>query len=65
MIDGLEDTISRISSTKATGGDDGAHDETDKLLNIDFAEELNFRFFSLLFLLLGQVSAYLTENIYF
>jgi len=47
LIDGLEDTISRISSTKATGGDgEGGgcdNDETDKLLNIDFAEELNFR----------------------
>ena len=43
LIDGLEDAISRISSTKATGGG-GDVDATDTLLNIDFAEELNFRF---------------------
>ena len=53
LIDRLEDTISRISSTKVTGGDGQGggcdKDETDKLLNIDFAEELNFRYNLLFF----------------
>lgn len=35
LIDGLEDTISRISSNKDA-------DETNQLLNMNFAQELNF-----------------------
>ena len=35
LIDGLEDTISKISSNKDA-------DETNELLNMNFAQELNF-----------------------
>ena len=36
LLDGLEDVISRISSNKDV-------EETNELLNLDFAQELNFR----------------------
>lgn len=45
LIEGLEDAISRISSTtKDTGKYQEGVNDTEQLMNINFAEELNFRY---------------------